>query len=98
MPVYQKAYPIARLCAFAGWEAAASPAAAGLDADAVVFVREDLSVRNGCFDEDEVLFTPHGEEWRAFCRDELAFAVPDWEAESDQVRAQLAAEALLGVE
>lgn len=96
MPTYQKAYPLERLRRFGGWQEIAAPASGEIAGDTLVFLQEDLAVRMGCFESDEVLASSDRPDWATFCAEDLGFAVPDWEAESQRVRAKLAAEQLLG--
>ncbi len=96
MPTYQRAYPLERLRRFPGWDERTTTPTDALSGDTIVFVREDRSVSLGCFDGDEILFSSTEPDWEAFCTTELGFEIPDWEAESQRVRAHLAAELAQG--
>jgi hypothetical protein len=95
MPTYMKAYRLADLERYARWQlteqARSTAEAEGLGPDSIVYLRGDLAVVSGCFGADPVLFQSNHPEWRRFCRDELDFEVPDWEAESIRIRERLAA-------
>lgn len=85
MPTYMKAYRLAELQRYPGF-GPSSPASRSLAPDSIVYLREDLGVVSGCFGADVVLFESAAPEWARFCRDELAFEVPDWEGESIRLR------------
>ncbi len=89
MPRYLKAYPIEQLRAFSAWADHATEA--GIE-EGLVFLDESLVVFADCFEDSGRVFDQVTEEWRTFCRETLGFAVPDWEAESARVQAQLAEE------
>jgi hypothetical protein len=57
----------------------------------LVYLREDLTVCDSPFEDAREVFSSASEEWRAFCREELGFSVPDWEIESERVRSQVLA-------
>ncbi len=71
----------------AGTEDSAAPEE--INDDTVVFVNEELVVTRSCFDTEDVVFDDVTPEWKSFCKDVLHFEVPDWEAESRQVREHL---------
>jgi hypothetical protein len=85
MPMYMKAYRLGDVQRYRGFSPS-SAASRSLAADSIVYVREDLAVVTGCFGGDPVLFESAAPEWTRFCRDELDFQVPDWEAESLRLR------------
>jgi uncharacterized protein len=71
---YCRAYQLAELRAFHGWQ---EPADADLgDAD-VVFVHDDLTVTRSIWPGEDMIFTGRSEDWNRFCRDTLSFRVPD---------------------
>jgi hypothetical protein len=81
---YCKAYPLSSLRAFPGWSEAAAnarpedpaadaPAPRSLTDDSVVYVHEDLTVTDGVFPGENVLFDGVTPEWEAFCRGSLEF-------------------------
>lgn len=82
VPIYFRAYDAMRLRDFPGWPA-------GVDADSTVFIDERLDVRSAPAPDAEIIYTGESVAWQEFCRNELAFAVPDWDAESRQVREAL---------
>ena len=98
MASYQKAYYLSDLRRFPGWQerapaqdATADGVATELVDDSIVFLNESLVVTRTCFDNhDAIVFDDVTPDWEAFCRDELKFEAPDWEAESDAVREALA--------
>lgn len=90
---YCKAYTLKDLRAFSGWEAHASQSAKELPDDKVVFVLESLVVTTNALEmdkEEDYIYTDISDAWKDFCKSTLAFAVPDWEKESEAVREALA--------
>ncbi len=81
MPTYMKAYRLGDVQRYPGFGASLVTSRA-LAPDSIVYVREDFVVVSGCFGAEPVLFESAAPEWRRFCREELDFEVPDWEAES----------------
>lgn len=90
MGSYCRAYYARDFAAFAGWNPDHSqlqPAAADADGGEaqvprtaledgdIVYLQEDLSVTDGIFLDEHVLFADNGPEWRAFCLDMLGFDV-----------------------
>lgn len=45
--------------------------------DDVLFVQESLTVTDGIFLDEHIVFDAVTPEWQAFCRDTLAFEVPN---------------------
>lgn len=80
---YCRAYPIAELRRFAGWqEPPAAPAASdddrqGGDDGDLCFVHQDLSVTRSAWHGEQVLFVSTSDAWREFCARSLGFRVPD---------------------
>ncbi|QDS16112.1 ankyrin repeat domain-containing protein [Xanthomonas arboricola] len=74
---YCRAYPLAALQQFAQWphhrERAPMPAQ---DTDAIVFLHRDFSVTGSIWAGESVIFDEVSDEWRAFCRQQLAFSPP----------------------
>ncbi len=71
---YCRAYRYEQLRAFPGWVPSAVDEPAG---DEAVFLHDDLTVTRSAWPGEDVLFAGGGEQWTAFCRDALGFAVPD---------------------
>jgi hypothetical protein len=81
---YCKAYPVADLRRFPGWDERVPPAsvAAGDDAAAgdeaaCFYLHDDLVVTAGIYRDERVAFDRVDDAWKAFCRDVLKFAAPD---------------------
>jgi hypothetical protein len=90
--LYCKAYPVKAFRAFAGWREAAGQAKPedgaprSLDDDSVLFLHDDLSVTDGIFPDQHVIFAgpetgpdtgpETNNDWRRFCETDLGFAVP----------------------
>ena len=92
MPKYCKAYKLEDLRKFSGWSAAAASAEKDMGDGDLAYVMESLTVTKNCLDldkEDDFLLTEVTPEWEAFCKGELKFEVPDWEAESERTRKHL---------
>jgi len=50
--------------------------------ESIVYMQENLTVSESCFDTGRTIFDRITPEWEDFCRNELHFVVPDWEEES----------------
>jgi len=90
---YCKAYTAKDLAAFEGWQpdlqqlrpaepqgddAASEPATREtLADDDVLFLHEDFIVTDGIYHDENIVFKNVDEAWKAFCTDQLAFAVPE---------------------
>jgi hypothetical protein len=48
--------------------------------DDVLYLHEGLTVTDGIFCGEHVVFAGTGEAWAKFCLEELGFSVPDWAA------------------
>jgi hypothetical protein len=95
MPRYCKAYKIEDLRKFPKWAESAKSNEKELEDGTLVYIKEELTVTSDCLDldnEEKLILTDVTPEWEAFCKDELKFEVPDWEAEAARVREQLAKE------
>lgn len=87
---YCKAYPITNLREFAGWaENAANARPADDDADAkdvartltgddFLYLQENYVVTDGIFIDENIIFDSVTPEWIDFCRNTLAFEVPEY--------------------
>jgi hypothetical protein len=89
---YCKAYPIKSLREFAGWTenvANARPAEAGEDEtdgagprvlteDDFLYLQENYVVTDGIFIDENIIFESSTPEWIDFCRNALAFEVPEY--------------------
>lgn len=82
---YCKAYPVERLRRFAGWSdelylhkptSEASEEGRRLQDADVLFIQEDLTVTEGIFLDENVVFNNVTPEWKQFCESELGFQVP----------------------
>ena len=81
---YCRAYLAAQVRQYPGWASQArsgdgtpGEATAGQDADAVVFLHDDLTVTSSMRRGEDVLFDAVTAEWERFCTQELGFRVPD---------------------
>ncbi len=90
MGSYCKAYPVEQLQAFTGWSAKldeVKPAAAA-EGDSLehryLFLQENLTVTEGIFLDEHVVFDQVTSEWEDFCRNQLRFEVPDFELEHNE--------------
>lgn len=87
---YCKAYPIARLRAFPQWtenagnarveeEATADGQTPGpriLTEECFLYLQENYTVTDGIFLDENVIFDGVTPEWKAFCEQQLEFAIP----------------------
>ncbi|MFE7312352.1 ankyrin repeat domain-containing protein [Streptomyces sp. NPDC057555] len=76
---YCRAYPLKALRAYRDWpaEAARRPGSGPAPDDTLVYLHHDLTVTSGIWPGEDVLFDAGTAQWERFCRQELAFAVPD---------------------
>ena len=77
MRKYSKAYTLDRLRAFSDWKEKDRGDKEPLGDDAVVYVQDNLTVVEDPFEPDETLYDEISEEWKAFCKGELEFAIPE---------------------
>ncbi|MCW8128221.1 hypothetical protein [Microbulbifer halophilus] len=95
MGAYCKGYQLKHLRAFSDWKEdaeAARPSVEGgaprsLGDEDVVYVQEDLSVTDGIFLEEHVIFSGEGDAWTEFCKKELRFEIPDDVQRASQLEA-----------
>ncbi len=66
---YCKAYPVKAFERFSGWR----PTPAD---DAVVYLHQDFSVTASMWHGEDVVFDRVSDDWRNYCREQLAFHVP----------------------
>lgn len=78
---YCKAYPVERLRRFEGWDEG------GRAGDDVLFIQEDLTVTEGVYLDEGVVFNRVTPEWEKFCEEQLGFRVPEHVAGGDAARA-----------
>lgn len=72
---YCRAYEVGDVARFA----AAADALADLDASEVVYLYADLTLRRDAIEPDSAVLVPADTAgWASFCRDELAFQVPNF--------------------
>lgn len=108
---YCKAYLSESLAAFPGWKPnleALRPAEAdgdenpapreALESDDVLYLQESFIVTDGIFLDEHVIFDQVTDEWRTFCAETLAFAVPDDVLEMEQAAHEAVAEASAAAE
>ena len=50
--------------------------------DDYLFVQENLIVTDGIFIDEHIIFDAITPAWEAFCKNDLQFEIPDFEAES----------------
>lgn len=87
MGIYCKAYQLKQLRAYPNWrENGAAARSAGddpksgarvLDGEDVVYVQEDLSVTDGIFLDEHVIFSDDRADWSEYCRNVLHFVIPE---------------------
>ena len=70
---YCRAYPLATLREFSGWDRQSDR---DLSGDTVVFVHQDFSVTRSMWHGEDVLLDRAGDGWKQFCRQTLQFRVP----------------------
>ena len=89
MGSYCKAYPVGMLREFGGWSEKAQNLRAPGDADAVrgdtsqplgaddhLYVHENLTVTDGIFLDENIIFDEVSPDWVRFCKDVLQFEPP----------------------
>lgn len=98
---YCKAYLVSDLSKYKGWkpnlENLRQPepdkpneeveARTELQDDDILYVQEDLTVTDGIFKDENIVFEDDGDGWKGFCEKDLGFEVPEdvlaMSAESD---------------
>jgi hypothetical protein len=92
--LYCKAYYLRDMRAFSGWQEradAARPSSESeqgprkLDDDSIVYLQADLSVTDGIFLREHVIYSNDGGAWKAFCDEVLKFAVPQDVIEAERL-------------
>ena len=81
MPKYCKAYKYEDVKKFPGWADGLAEGTDLNDGD-IVYILEDGRVTTNPLDFDDAsghIFTTVTPEWQTFIKDQLSFAVPDWE-------------------
>lgn len=98
MPRYRKAYLLSQLRAFCRWDESRLQDCELLQAEAkgprseddvLLFIMEDLRVTSSAFEDEPIVFSTDSVDWECFCREELGFKTPNWQAESVSVRKHL---------
>lgn len=64
--------------------------------DSIVYLQEDLSVTDGIYLNECVLFQDASMEWEQFCNAELAFAVPEYVKEAEKAVEEMVAASAAG--
>ncbi len=94
MGSYCKAYPVEMFRAFSGWEENLQnlrKEKKEIDGKEVeerrelsendhFYLQENLVVTDGIFIDENIIFDNITPEWEAYCKDDLKFEVPDYEA------------------
>ena len=71
--------------ASASASASAPQAVRQLSDDDYLFVQENLIVTDSIYIDEHIIFDEITPEWEAFCKHDLEFEIPDFEAESTPV-------------
>jgi hypothetical protein len=74
MGKYCKAYPTKRFQEFKNWPNTVSPAEKV--EESYLFLQENLTVTDGIFLDEKVVFADITPEWEQFCRETLQFSIP----------------------
>jgi hypothetical protein len=45
--------------------------------DDILYIQEDLTVTDGIFKDENIVFTDDSDEWKTFCEETLEFAIPE---------------------
>lgn len=45
--------------------------------DDILYVQEDLTVTDGIFKDENIIFQDGGDGWKTFCEKDLGFAIPE---------------------
>lgn len=83
---YCKAYPVHRLREFSGWEPKLentrkeNGVPRPLGDDDFLYLQENLTVTDGIFLDENVIFDSVTPPWETFCKEALHFEVPDYGA------------------
>ena len=94
MGSYVKAYAVAQFRAFPGWKERSDQARPADDRehqeerpraprtladDDYLYLQENLTVTDGIYLDEHVIFDERTPEWERFCADTLRFEVPRWD-------------------
>ena len=94
---YCKAYPVEMLTKFPGFKIDQSqareeedektgekPGPREIKDDDILYMHEDLTVTDGIYTDENIVFKDDSEEWKAFCKDNLKFEIPDYIREMEE--------------
>ena len=89
MPVmgsFCKAYALTQLREFKDWVEKPGDAKLSDESESgrFVYLQENLTVTEGIFLDEQVIFDQVTKDWEEFCRSKLRFEVPDFEREHQE--------------
>lgn len=99
---YCKAYAVAQLRTYPGWEEmienlepienedGTTQPKASLNDDDYLFLQENYVVTDGIFLDEHIIFNRDTPEWREFCTKTLAFEIPEYQRTEDRQPAAVA--------
>jgi len=91
MNTYCKCYLLKDLKQYPQWSTQTTTAATELEDDSLAYICDDFRVTTDCLDWENTsafLLTEVTPEWQKYCKEELKFEVPDFEAEAREARAK----------
>jgi len=74
---YCKAFSLHKLRQFDGWFEQANHEHGGLADNQIVYLHQDFSVTQSISHGENIIFNKMTPEWKAFCENQLAFAIPE---------------------
>lgn len=77
MRKYSKAYYLKDLRAYDGWQEKDREDKDELTDDSIVYVQDNFTVVKDVFDEEDYIFDAVDDSWKAFCKNELKFEIPE---------------------
>ncbi|MEM9290885.1 MAG: hypothetical protein AAGD01_04330 [Acidobacteriota bacterium] len=77
MRKYSKAYQLKDLRAYSKWEEKERDDKDELTDDLIVYLQDNFTVVRDVFEEEDFIFDTVDDEWKAFCKDQLGFEIPE---------------------
>lgn len=74
---YSKAYYLKDLRQYKNWKEIDRPDAAELNDESIVYLQDNFTVVKDCFEEEDYIYNDVNDDWKAFCENQLQFAIPE---------------------
>ena len=77
MRKYSKAYYLKDLRAFANWQEKDREDKDELGDESIVYLQDNFTVVKDVFDSEDYIFDAVDDDWKAFCKSQLEFEIPE---------------------